>query len=354
MSIILIALIIIFALFFLRKYLRGGQCKSKHSMEGKVVIITGASSGIGKESAIDLVKHGARVILACRNEKKTKKAMESLNEQEKKLIHYIRLDLSDFNSIIEFVDTVKKGYIKIDILMNNAGLFPQNYEITKDKMEYYLQTNFVGHVLLTFLLFDMLDKNDSRIINLSSVAYTATDYKNDINIKEMYDLTKTEKKYYKNIQGKSHLYGNTKILMIYFSKFLQKLCEEKYTYIKSAAVHPGAVDTEFMRFINNNNFIITYAFQVFIPIMKYFFKTPIDGAQTQLNLCYIPFNEFISGGYYSDCKVRNIRYYANDMNKAMECMKLTIEEIKKRFPDTKIFDILGDIFNKKQNKDIII
>ena len=311
MSIILIALIIIFALFFLRKYLRGGQCKSKHSMEGKVVIITGASSGIGKESAIDLVKHGARVILACRNEKKTKKAMESLNEQEKKLIHYIRLDLSDFNSIIEFVDTVKKGYIKIDILMNNAGLFPQNYEITKDKMEYYLQTNFVGHVLLTFLLFDMLDKNDSRIINLSSVAYTATDYKNDINIKEMYDLTKTEKKYYKNI-------------------------------------------TEFMRFINNNNFIITYAFQVFIPIMKYFFKTPIDGAQTQLNLCYIPFNEFISGGYYSDCKVRNIRYYANDMNKAMECMKLTIEEIKKRFPDTKIFDILGDIFNKKQNKDIII
>ena len=347
MSAILIVLIIIFILFFLRKYLRGGQCKSKHSMEGKVVIITGASSGIGKESAIDLVKHGAQVILACRNEKKTKRAMESLNDEQKKLIQYIHLDLSDFNSIIEFSETVKKGYIKIDILMNNAGLFPQNYALTKDNMEYYLQANFVGHVLLTFLLFNMFDKNDSRIINLSSIAYTATDYKNDINIKEMYDLTKTEKKYFKNIQGKGSLYGNTKILMIYFSKFLTKLCEEKYTYIKSAAVHPGAVDTEFMRFIDNSNFIIKYAFQMFIPIIKYFFKTPEDGAQTQLNLCYIPFNEFISGGYYSDCRIRNIRAYANDMNKVMESMKLTIEEIKKRFPETKIFDVLGDIFNKK-------
>jgi len=314
-------------------------------MEGKVIIITGASSGIGKESAIDLVKHGAQVILACRNENKTKKAMESLNEEERKLIQYIHLDLSDFNSIIEFVETVKKGYIKIDILMNNAGLFPQDFVITKDKMEYYLQSNFVGHVLLTFLLFDMFDKNDSRIINLSSIAHTATDFKNDINIKEMYDLTKTEKKYYKNYKGKAYLYGNTKILMLYFSKFLTKLCEEKYTYIKSAAVHPGAVNTEFLRFIDKSNFIIRYIAQLFIPLIKYCFKTPIDGAQTQLNLCYIPFNEFISGAYYADCRIKNVGGYASDMNKVMECMKLTIEEIRKRFPETKIFDILKDIFN---------
>ena len=347
MSVILIFLIAIFILFLLRKYFRGGQCKSKHSMEGKVIIITGASSGIGKESAIDLVKHGARVILACRNEKKTEKAMESLNDEEKKLIQYIHIDLSDFNSIIEFAETVKKEYIKIDILMNNAGLFPQDYVLTKDNMEYYLQGNFVGHVLLTFLLFDMFDKNDSRIINLSSIAHTATDYNNDINIKEMYDLTKTEKKYYKTIKGKANLYGNTKILMIYFSKFLTKLCEEKYAYIKSAAVHPGAVDTEFLRFFDNSNFIMKYVFQIFIPFIKYFFKTPEDGAQTQLNLCYIPFNEFISGAYYSDCRIKNVKAYATDMNKVMESMKLTIEEIKKRFPETKIFDVLGDIFNKK-------
>ena len=310
-------------------------------MDGKVVIVTGASAGIGKESALDLARHGAQVILACRNEKKTKKAMQSLNEEEKKLTQFIYCDLSDFNSIIEFADKVRKGYNKIDIIMNNAGLFPQNYVLTKDNMESFLQGNFVGHVLLTFLLFDMLDKNDARIINLSSLAHYSSDFKEDINIKEMYDITKSKKKYFKNLSGKGKLYGNTKLLMIYFSKFLQKLCDEKFNYIKSAAVHPGAVDTEFMRFITNkNSIIIKILLWIFFPLMKFIFKTPEDGAQTQLNLCYIPFNELVSGAYYSDCKISKIKKDVNDMDKAMESMNLTINEIKNRFPDTKIFQIL--------------
>ena len=273
--------------------------------------------------------------------------MKSLNEEEQKLIQFIYCDLSDFNSIIEFADKVRKGYNKIDIIMNNAGLFPQSYVITKDNMESFLQGNFVGHVLLTFLLFDMLDKNDARIINLSSLAHYSSDFKNDINIKEMYDLTKTEKKYFNNLAGKGALYGNTKLLMIYFSKFLEKLCEEKYNYIKSAAVHPGGVDTEFMRFIDKeNNFYIKLLFRIASPTIKFFFKTPVDGAQTQLNLCYIPFNEFVSGGYYSDCKITKVASFANDMDKCMDCMKLTINEIKNRFPETIIFDIIEGIFEK--------
>ena len=347
MSIILICLITIILLFILRKYLRGGQCTSKHSMEGKVIIVTGASAGIGKESAIDLAKHGAQVILACRNEAKTKKAMKSLNDEEKKLVKFIFCDLCDFNSIIEFAEKVRKEYNKIDILMNNAGLFPQDYVVTKDNMESFLQGNFVGHVLLTFLLFDMLDKNEARIINLSSLAHTGSDFMDDSNIKEMYDLAKTENKYFKSLAGKGKLYGNTKLLMIYFSKFLQKLCDEKYNYIKSAAVHPGAVNTEFMRFVTNkNNAIIKIILVIFSPLMKFLFKTPIDGAQTQLNLCYIPFNEFVSGAYYSDCKITKVKEDVNDMKKVLESMKLTVNEIKKRFIDTKIFDILNGIFDK--------
>ena len=231
--------------------------------------------------------------------------------------------------------------------MNNAGLFPQDYVVTKDNMESFLQGNFVGHVLLTFLLFDMLDKNEARIINLSSLAHTGSDFMDDINIKEMYDLAKTENKYFKSLAGKGKLYGNTKLLMIYFSKFLQKLCDEKYNYIKSAAVHPGAVNTEFMRFVTNkNNAIIKIILVIFSPLMKFLFKTPIDGAQTQLNLCYIPFNEFVSGAYYSDCKITKVKEDVNDMKKVLESMKLTVNEIKKRFIDTKIFDILNGIFDK--------
>ena len=243
-SFILIIFIIIIILYLLRLFFKGAQCKIKHSLKGKIIIVTGASAGIGKESALDLVRHGAQVILACRNEQRTKEAMKSLNEEEKKLIKFIKCDLNDFSSIIKFAEQVKKDYTKIDILMNNAGLFPQQYNVTKDNMESYLQGNFTGHVLLTFLLFDILDKNDARIINLSSIAYLGTDFINDINIKELYDLNKSEEKYFGGIKGKGKLYSNTKILMIYFSKYLTKICEKKYTYIKSAAAHPGGVDPE--------------------------------------------------------------------------------------------------------------
>jgi NADP-dependent 3-hydroxy acid dehydrogenase YdfG len=211
---LLITLVIVaIILYYLRIYFKGGQCKSKHSMKDKVIIITGASAGIGKESAIDLVKQGAHVILGCRNELKTKKAMESLTEEEKKLTKFIKLDLCDFNSIIKFSEEVKKEYKKIDILMNNAGLFPQDYNLTKDGIESYLQGNFTGHFLLTFLLLDILDKNESRIINLSSIAHLATDYTKDINIQEMYDNNKSKMKYFeKGYIGKQILYSNTKIL----------------------------------------------------------------------------------------------------------------------------------------------
>ena len=332
----------------MRIYFRGAQCRIKHSMKGKVVIITGASAGIGKESALDLVKHGAQVILGCRNELKTKKAMESLTEEEKKLIKFIKLDLCDFDCIIKFAEEVKKEYKKVDILMNNAGLFTQSYSLTKDGLETYLQGNFTGHFLLTFLLFDILDKNEARIINLSSLAHTGTDYINDINIQEMYDNSKSRIKYFSSLKGKSTLYSNTKILMLYFSKFLAQLCEEKYSYIKSASVHPGAVETEFGRFIFEDGYkFIKYILILFIPLIKLISKTSVDGAQTQLHLCYLPFKELVSGAYYSDCNVTKTKDFANDFNKIKLCMELTVQEIKKKIPSINAFDILNDILGKK-------
>ena len=232
--------------------------------------------------------------------------------------------------------------------MNNAGLFTQSYSITKDGIETYLQGNFTGHFLLTFLLFDILDKNEARIINLSSLAYYGTDYINEINIREMYDNAKSKEKYFTNLKGKGVLYSNTKILMLYFSKFLAQLCEEKYSYIKSASVHPGAVETEFSRFVYEDGYkIIKYIYLLFTPLIKLISKTSEDGAQTQLHLCYLPFNELVSGAYYSDCNVTKTKDFANDYNKIKLCMELTVQEIKKKIPSIKVFDILNDILGKK-------
>ena len=349
-SALLYLFIIILLLYFLRIFIKGPQCKIKHSMKGKVIIVTGASAGIGKESALDLVKHGAQVILACRNESKTNEAMKSLTEEEKKLTKFIKLDLCDFDSIIKFAEQVKKEYKKIDILMNNAGLFPQQYNITKDNMECYLQGNFTGHFLLTFLLFDILDKTEARIINLSSMAYLMTDFGDDKNISELYDIKKSEEKYFKPFNGKWKLYSNTKILMLYFSKYLTQICEKKYNYIKSASLHPGTVDTDFFRFLKEDNYnILYYISKLLSPLTKFLLKNVVDGVQTQLNLCYLPFSEFVSGAYYSDCKVTKTKNFANDVNKIKKSMDLTIQEILKRLPEIKIFNILDNVFDDKED-----
>lgn len=338
----IIVSIIIVILYVLRKYFKGGHCQCKHSLKGKTIIVTGASSGIGKEAVYDLVKHGANVILACRNEAKTYEAMKGLTEEQRKLTKFIRLDLCDFDSVFKFSEQVKKEYPKIDILMNNAGLFPQQYQITKDGMECNLQGNFTGHFLLTFLLFDHFDKNDARIINLSSIAIHGTDFHDDVNIQEMYDVKKSEEKYFKQINGKIKLYSNTKLLMLYFSKFLAKLCENKFPHIKSAALHPGAVYTDFLRFFAEDNYkILNILFILLTPFLKWMMKSPSDGAETQLNLCYLPFGSIVSGAYYSDCKIKDTNECTKNFNKINNCMRLTVQELKKRFPDLKELDILN-------------
>lgn len=231
--------------------------------------------------------------------------------------------------------------------MNNAGIFPQKFNITKDGIESSLQSNFVGHFLLTFLLLDYFDKNDARIINLSSMGYSFSDFIDDNNIKELYDNKKVEMKYFAGFRQKMILYGNAKLLMLYFSKFLSLLFEKKYNYIKSASVHPGGVNTDMKRFLEEDNYKFGYYFFYLIyPIIKFILKTPKDGAQTQLNLCYLPFNEFVSGAYYSECKVTPTKNFASDINKIKVCMDLTIQEIKKIIPETKIFENLDGIFEK--------
>ena len=121
---IISCLIIIILLYFLRKRLKGGVCENKHDMTNKTIIITGSSSGIGKESALDLLNHNAKVIFACRSEERTMKIINNLPENLRKNAFFMKLDVSDLTSIYNFVQEIKKKYKKIDILMNNAGCMP--------------------------------------------------------------------------------------------------------------------------------------------------------------------------------------------------------------------------------------
>ena len=159
------------AAFKLRLRITCGHCKSNRRMDEKVVIVTGANTGIGRETAANLAQRGARVILACRTMKKAQQvAKHIIKQSHNKHVCPMKLDLCSFQSIRKFVQDFKKKEDKLDVLINNAGVFgPHERVITEDGLETTFQTNHFGPFLLTLLLLPTLKSTTpSRIINVSS------------------------------------------------------------------------------------------------------------------------------------------------------------------------------------------
>ena len=105
-----------------RLYFRGGVCKSKKRLDGKVAIITGANTGIGYETALDFAYRGAHVIMACRDSKKGEKAAkEIIKLTNNKNIDIEFIDLSDLDTVRSFAEKMNKNLHRLDILVNNAG-----------------------------------------------------------------------------------------------------------------------------------------------------------------------------------------------------------------------------------------
>ncbi|XP_047474518.1 retinol dehydrogenase 13-like isoform X2 [Penaeus chinensis] len=134
--------------------LRSGRCRSEVKLVGKTVIVTGASAGIGKETARDLAERGARVILACRNlEKAQKVADDIINTTGNGQVLVRELDTSDLKSVRKFAREILATEKRLDILVNNAGMSgPKTKKISNDGLELTLATNHFGHFLLTNML----------------------------------------------------------------------------------------------------------------------------------------------------------------------------------------------------------
>lgn len=139
-------------------------------MNDKIVIITGANSGIGKAATIKFAKEGYTVIMACRNLEKSKKVQQELIKLTGNSdIDLLKLDVSSFQSILEFTHAFRNKYKKLDILIHNAAYFnhsERNYQLSDDNIELTFATNTVGPFFMTHLLIDMLKKSeDARILN---------------------------------------------------------------------------------------------------------------------------------------------------------------------------------------------
>ena len=212
---------------------------------GKIFIVTGPTSGLGKESVKVLVRKNATVIMAARNINKAESvANEILEENKNAKIDIEELDLSSLESVKNFSQLIIKKYKSLDCLINNAGIMACPYSKTQDGFEIQMGTNHLGHFALTGQLISLLKKTpNSRVVNVSSIAHTSGNID--------FDDLNWEKRKYRTWSA----YSDTKLANLYFTYQLSsKLGEDKGNPIILAS-HPGWTATDLQRYSGVANFM---------------------------------------------------------------------------------------------------
>ena len=281
------------SLYLGRKFFQGGVCRIKKDLSGTTIIVTGANTGIGKETVRELARMGATIILACRDHKKATAALEEIQkETQNKNLEVMIIDLADLKSIKKFVDEFKLKYKNLDVLINNASGFGLNEkEISKDGFEKVFAINYIGTFYLTTLLLDLIKQQpQSRIVNLCSHLH----YAGRIN----WDNLTMEKKKYDSVTP----YANSKFAILLFTRELQKRLEKDN--VKVLAVHPGGVDSDLYRHVKEVWYKRIGLYLMKNPVTKYFWKNNNQGAQTSLYCAVEDFDKLQGGAYYFDCKPR--------------------------------------------------
>ena len=240
-------------LHLFRKWMAGGVCRSKARLDGKTVIITGANTGIGLETAVDLAKRNARVILACRSvERGEKAAVEVRKRSNNDNAVFRQLDLASLESVRKFAGKILEEEPRIDILINNAGVALPERNLTKDGFEMQFGTNHLGHFLLTYLLLDRIKEAPSaRIVNVSSMGHSFGHLD--------FDNLNSERSYSQLVT-----YGTSKLANIVFTRALAKRLEG--TRVTANSLHPGSINTELGRhltgFIVSRKLSFSYAYNL--------------------------------------------------------------------------------------------
>jgi NAD(P)-dependent dehydrogenase (short-subunit alcohol dehydrogenase family) len=198
---------------------------------GKCFLITGASSGVGLAAARSLIKKGGAVIMAIRNiEKGEQIRRQLLKEVPKADIELMPLDLSDLNSVTDFVTACSRKYQQLDVLINNAGiLLPDRREETAQGFESHFGTNHLGHFVLTAGLFETLkNTKESRIVTVASL--NPKFYKSQINWEDL--------QFKKRYNGTA-AYTQSKLANIMFALELDHKLKAIKSPVKSVVTNPG-------------------------------------------------------------------------------------------------------------------
>lgn len=291
-----------------RDSLQGAVYKGQVNAEGKVFIVTGANTGIGKETARGIAKRKGTVYLACRNLSKCEETRKEIILSTKNKHVYCReLDLASFSSIKNFVKRFKVEQSRLDVLINNAGVMRCPKLLTVEGFEMQIGTNHLGHFLLTNLLLDYLKASaPSRIVTVSSIAHTRGEIDTaDFNSETSYDPKKA--------------YEMSKLCNVLFTRELAKRLEG--TNVTANALHPGIVDTELMRHMG---IVSSFFGKIFVwPFLWMVSKNPYHGAQTTLYCALEPTLEKVTGEYFADCNKAEVADQAKDDTMALWLWKLS-------------------------------
>ena len=273
----------------IKVYNSGGMCHSKGTLNGKTVVLTGGTSGIGYETAFNMMVRGAHVIVGCHNIcNGVKIAAKLCKESRKNTVEVKKLDLSDLESVEDFAEDVLKEHEKIDILINNAATITKKHRITRDEIEKTFQVNYVSHFLLTQLLLDRLKTTKrSRILNIVGNSYHKgkIDF-NDLFLKQEFD----------NIRA----YNNSKLALMLFTEELSR--KLKGSGVTVNAINPGTTITNLYRNVFPYNWKILWFF--IYPYAYLFWKTASQGAESTYYGALENDLENVSGKYIEDCRVK--------------------------------------------------
>ena len=230
-------------------------------LSGKVILVTGANSGIGRETALQLAKHNpSRIFVGARSQAKAEEAIEQIKQAlpdtaSSVSLTFLQLDLSSFQSIKSAVETFRASSDRLDILINNAGIMATPPGQTEEGYEIQFGTNHMGHALLTRLLLPVLKQAvsteanaDVRVIFLSSALESnapKTGYESDSTLKtNMEDFSTWTR------------YGQSKLANLHYSRALS----QHHPEIKFVSLHPGVVETNlFTEFISGMNWLASAA-----------------------------------------------------------------------------------------------
>ncbi|WP_437622897.1 SDR family oxidoreductase [Sorangium sp. So ce1151] len=250
-------------------------------MNGKVCVVTGGNTGIGKETARGLAQRGARVVLACRDTGRAEAARDDIARTTgSKDVEVMALDLASKASIRAFAEELRAKRGRLDVLVNNAGVWQRSRAATRDGIEATFGVNHVGTSLLTQELLPLLKQSaPSRIVVLSSKLH----YRGQMG----WDDLQFERRKY----GAGAAYSQSKLANVLFTKALARRLEG--TGVTVNAVHPGVVATELMREFP----------KLVVKLFNLFLLTAEQGAACSLHVATAPELAGVTGEYFEKSRI---------------------------------------------------